>query len=307
MSNMNDNSAMNSEETRLINEPTAEKAKEQTKGAKNKSTVTAAAAGAAGGFVAGAASGAATTAAASSIQAEDMPDDEPKEDEPKEESAETPVSEEQVLMVNDEGVRVAHVEGAGSFSEAFAEARQQVGPGGVFEYHGQIYGTYYADEWDHMSAQERTDFQHRASGITPTHHDEYHESAASAPVNDVQSDVAPDAQMISAEPADDAVRVLGVEVVEMPDGDIRTVAAVAVGDDLGLMVDVDNDGSIDVLLHDDNGDGQFDASELTDISEIGITVADLQEMEAAQNGDYLYAANDDMPDYVNDSDSIMTV
>jgi len=35
-----------------------------------------------------------------------------------------------------------------SFSEAFASARQELGAGGVFEWHGQYYGTFYAEEVD---------------------------------------------------------------------------------------------------------------------------------------------------------------
>ncbi|MGM9817336.1 MAG: hypothetical protein ACI304_09835 [Lepagella sp.] len=42
-----------------------------------------------------------------------------------------------------------------SFGEAFAAARAEVGPGGCFEWHGNVYGTYTADEWNGMSAAEQ--------------------------------------------------------------------------------------------------------------------------------------------------------
>ena len=38
-----------------------------------------------------------------------------------------------------------------SFSEAFATAREEVGPGGVFHWHGASYGTYYENEWHALS------------------------------------------------------------------------------------------------------------------------------------------------------------
>ena len=45
-----------------------------------------------------------------------------------------------------------------SFSQAFAAARADVGAGGAFEWRGQIYGTYYADEWESMSDDEKDAF-----------------------------------------------------------------------------------------------------------------------------------------------------
>ena len=49
-------------------------------------------------------------------------------------------------------VLVAHkVSDDMSFNEAFATARHEVGPGGVFKWHGSVYGTYYANEWQGLS------------------------------------------------------------------------------------------------------------------------------------------------------------
>lgn len=45
-----------------------------------------------------------------------------------------------------------------SFGEAFAAARAEVGPGGVFEWRGNVYNTYHAEEWNSMSAAERDEF-----------------------------------------------------------------------------------------------------------------------------------------------------
>ena len=45
-----------------------------------------------------------------------------------------------------------------SFAEAFAEARRVLGPGGVFEWHGKLYGTYYKTEWDNMSQYEKNQY-----------------------------------------------------------------------------------------------------------------------------------------------------
>ncbi|MDE6397351.1 MAG: hypothetical protein K2K84_08770 [Muribaculaceae bacterium] len=45
-----------------------------------------------------------------------------------------------------------------TFGQAFAAARSEMGPGGSFSWRGQVYGTYYRNEWNAMSPGERHDF-----------------------------------------------------------------------------------------------------------------------------------------------------
>lgn len=45
-----------------------------------------------------------------------------------------------------------------TFAEAFAAARNEVGPGGAFEWNGNIYGTYTAEEWDNLSPEDKDEF-----------------------------------------------------------------------------------------------------------------------------------------------------
>lgn len=56
-----------------------------------------------------------------------------------------------------------------SFSQAFAAARHEVGPGGLFVWHGNTYGTYYANEWNAMSPEEHdqywADVHHTTSSL----------------------------------------------------------------------------------------------------------------------------------------------
>lgn len=288
-------------------------------------------AAAAGGFVAGAAAGAAFTASASnskeeavailedSAQEEKPTEEKPAENAAKEKQTESPVKEEktetpapeQVILANDEGIRYAHVD-ADNFNDAFAQARAQVGAGGVFEYDGKLYGTYYADEWKDMSAQERADYQSRVNEVAPSHHSEPSHAASAHYTAQNFSDspevIPTNAEMISAEPVDNDIKFLGVEAVQNENGDIMNVALIENGGDQALLVDVDNNGVIDVIIHDDNYDGQFQPNEIHDISGAGLEVADLMECHAAQQGDMLFTAYDnDMPDYVNDADSIMNV
>lgn len=45
-----------------------------------------------------------------------------------------------------------------TFEEAFADARGDMGPGNYFEWHGNLYNTFFKDEWDGMSPHEHQDF-----------------------------------------------------------------------------------------------------------------------------------------------------
>ena len=45
-----------------------------------------------------------------------------------------------------------------SFGEAFKAARLEVGAGGIFEWKGNLYNTYYKEEWDAMDKSEKAEF-----------------------------------------------------------------------------------------------------------------------------------------------------
>lgn len=45
-----------------------------------------------------------------------------------------------------------------SFSDAFAAARAEFGPGGAFEWHGNVYSTYTAEEWNSMSPEDKAEY-----------------------------------------------------------------------------------------------------------------------------------------------------
>ena len=47
-----------------------------------------------------------------------------------------------------------------TFEDAFASSREEVGPGGVFNWHGNTYSTFYKAEWSGLSLDEKQDFLH---------------------------------------------------------------------------------------------------------------------------------------------------
>lgn len=139
-------------------------------------------------------------------------------------------------------VSVAHdVTDDMSFNEAFAAARAEVGAGGVFEWRGNVYGTYYADEWNEMSDDEKEAF---SQGI------------------DLSADDSEGDMEVVAED-DDMAEIL--EIDDEDDGDIIEVLGISDDDDadieLALLDDDDNVVFVDVDSFEDDGDVIIDVAE----------------------------------------------
>lgn len=151
------------------------------------------------------------------------------------------------------GLQVAAVSDDLSFGEAFAQARAEVGPGGVFHWHGGIYNTYTAAEWNSMTVEQKHEFAQQVKPeisvdevSTPTdanthviveHHVYHHVDNHS----DVQA--TEDVQIANqqANESDADVHIVGY-------GEVRGHSAVA--------VDMNGDGQADVAIIDvdDSGD-----------------------------------------------------
>ncbi len=315
---------------------------------------------AAGGFVAGAAAAAGVSAVASPSATIDEVMAEAEAEAEAEETGTTPQAQD-ALLVNGEGIHFAHVE-ADNFNSAFAQAREQVGPGGAFEYHGQLYSTYYAEEWDAMTPEERADHRHDIMASASTHtaapassnHADVvadyvlpadggtveHQNitvnvvvnnvAESAEPTDVEAnnlDLNPD-NSIDVDPVivvdndialvegtdesvdiiDNEIRILGVDVVDNVQGEVMAVAMADGTDTNTLLIDVNDDGGVDLLVDDAADDpGLFADVEGDFSSDADIMMQDVEDYHAtpAEQGDFLLAADDGMPDYINDADSMM--
>ena len=152
------------------------------------------------------------------------------------------------------GLRVAAVSDDLSFSEAFAQARAEVGPGGVFHWHGGIYNTYTADEWNSMSVGQKHDFAQQIQPEirpdevpTPTdanthivveHHIYHHQD--SAPTGDVHQAATEDVQMVEQQIA---------ENFDMGD-DVHIVGYANAEGHLAVGYDTTGDGQADVAIID---------------------------------------------------------
>lgn len=162
-------------------------------------------------------------------ESEDTNEEEKPQEEAVAETAETP----QVASAHDDL----------SFGEAFAAARAEVGPGGVFEWHGGLYNTYTADEWNSMTAEQKNDFAEQVRPITPVEHIQVPTDAHSHVV--VVHDIQPaqehpvDNSLHEAASAQDDVHIVST-------GEYQGHAVV------GLDVDGDDQPDVAVIDVDDN-------------------------------------------------------
>ena len=159
------------------------------------------------------------------------------------------------------GLQVAAVSDDLSFGEAFAQARAEVGPGGVFHWHGGIYNTYSAEEWNAMTIEQKHVFAqqvqpeiHPDELSTPTDanthvvvvHHVYHHDQEVHPNSTATDDV----QVVSQQPAGDS------------DSDVHIIGYATIKGHLAVGLDMDNDGQADVAIIDVDDNQQLSDPDL---------------------------------------------
>lgn len=205
---------------------------------------------------------------------------------------------------------VAQVSDDMSFSQAFAAARQQVGAGGVFAWHGKVYGTYYKEEWDSMTAEEKADFQASVdynnvpTGHAVPSHDTHHDAHTDVADNHITTETqeteantaANEVHETSTDSEDVDIHVISVEHNVNMNGHDVDVAVIQVDGHNGMLVDIGRDGIVDGAIVDFNDDGKIQQNEVSpDLSGQNI------QMPQMSDGDMYMVQNNDMPDYTNDA------
>ena len=154
----------------------------------------------------------------------------------------------------------AGVDDSMSFAKAFATARREVGAGGAFVWHGGVYGTYTAEEWNGMTAAQRSEYA--------SHFDWNHISAQP------QTQPADPAHAAADTHADTTAHESQAEVISIVDdreGGHQYVTQLVDGHE-AVMIDTDGDGILDTGVVDRNDNGEIDADEVEDISALGLTI-----------------------------------
>ena len=194
-----------------------------------------------------------------------------------------------------------------SFSEAFTAARTEVGSGGVFEWHGNIYSTVTEDEWNGMTAEQRDEYGshfswHSDNSSTETASSTHsstssHSAHATDEVEVSEVTQASHTEEVAVVDVDPEVEVLGV-VHDEESG--ANIAGLAVDGQEVVLIDVNGDETFDVMGADVNGDQQLSQNEIVDISGQNLTVNDLGGISNPDGS--LYASNNSNEiDYTNDT------
>ena len=210
--------------------------------------------------------------------------------------------------------------------EAFEAARAEVGPGGVFLWHGGLYNTYTDDEWNSMSIDEKNDFAQLISPEVslediPTPTDDQPDIVIESSLGDDpnEGNVLSENLMVGEtsvnEAADSDVRIVSREEVEAGFGneDVHIVGYNEIEGHLAVGYDINDDGNADVAVIDvDDSHTLSDADIIVDREGNAATVADVrnasdQSEVPSEDSAYGQMASmenpevaPDMPDYMND-------
>ncbi len=205
-----------------------------------------------------------------------------------------------------------------TFSEAFSAARAQVGPGGVFTWHGQLYGTYTQTEWNAMSDQEKANFAQAATTQGATHSQDVHAQPAATTqhivvehVHHVVNDAQPEGNAHHATtthetptttPATHTTPTATTIADPVPeDNDIHIVGRGEVQGHYAVLYDTDNDQEGDVAVVDINDNHRWDEEDVV-ITRGGemVTLGDLNS-ETHQVGEEGIGTN---PEYAHETQAM---
>ena len=224
-----------------------------------------------------------------------------KEELTEQNSANVSDSEQQRNNVPENSLPVAKLHNELSFGEAFAQARAEVGSGGVFIWHGGIYNTYTVEEWNAMTSQQKIDFAHQ---VNP----EYQAHEIPTPT-DAQPEVV--VHVVVDEIPEQPSNSIDVSIVEKQIAhnfdmgeDVHIVGYANAAGHLVVGYDTTGDGQADVAIIDvDNNLRPSDSDVIMDNQGNKATLGELNnepdpnQLVSSENPDVA----PDMPDYMNDA------
>lgn len=201
-------------------------------------------------------------------------------------------AEQQQVGDTSDNLQVAQMNNELSFGEAFAAARAEVGPGGVFYWHGGIYNTYTAEEWNSMTLDQKNDFAHQVNPEIQAH------------TVQTPTDAQPDVTAHAIEGNSEDVQVVGQQDVAdtlSEDSDVHIVGYGGVEGHLAVALDTTGDGHADVAIIDIDDSGDLTRPDLVvdgygNVASVGeiVDAHDPNQMAAMESSDI---TNEDTTDY----------
>lgn len=187
-----------------------------------------------------------------------------------------------------EGLKVATVDDSMSFSQAFEAARAQVGAGGLFTWHGNIFNTYTADEWKAMSNADKHQFAEQVKPEIPASEVDTKQVAEAEPqISDDDVQIAHESAQhqdhdveIQSSRVDEAnaqvttwnelaesddVRIVGYKDIDVGRGRSISMQELEINGQRVAVIDVDKDGDPDLAMTDLNHNQQMDEGEVIDL------------------------------------------
>ena len=188
----------------------------------------------------------------------------------------------------EEGLKVATVDDSMSFSQAFEAARAQVGAGGLFTWHGNIFNTYTADEWKAMSNADKHQFAEQVKPEIPASEvDTKQVAEAESQISDDDVQIAHESAQhqdhdveIQSSRVDEAnaqvttwnelaesddVRIVGYKDIDVGRGRSISMQELEINGQRVAVIDVDKDGEPDLAMTDLNHNQQMDEGEVIDL------------------------------------------
>ena len=154
-----------------------------------------------------------------------------------------------------------------SFEEAFNDAREQLGPGGAFRWHGGVYNTYTEEEWKNLSQEERDAYNEK---VRPLLTDEDQMAENYHHVSSGHSEHIQATKTVYVRHHED----FDIEKESLTELDGQTVI-MATGTHNGnpmVLIDMDRNGTYDIMVEDSNGDDKITDNEYIDIRDQHVAV-----------------------------------
>lgn len=155
-----------------------------------------------------------------------------------------------------------------SFEDAFNQAREVQGPGGLFVWDGKVCTTYTEEEWNSLTETQREEFAMNAKNFTEDGKEAVDVQTVDDPIdyNTVIAETEPDNTNNQTASEDVDVQIIGSKTVTLPNGQVVDMTHARIKDEDVAIIDVDQDGIGDIAMADLNHNGIPDEGEIIDLN-----------------------------------------